>query len=108
MNRRDFTRTLGLSVAAIGIGGVPAIARNRVLFRDGTAIAALEGGEVRRLADSDLHEESLRTLLARRYSLHGPRPHWRTPTKRELELLHKKRRSAAGERSPEEPERQVH
>ena len=29
---------------------VPAIAKNRVLFHDGLAIAALEGGEVRRLA----------------------------------------------------------
>jgi peptidoglycan/xylan/chitin deacetylase (PgdA/CDA1 family) len=28
MNRRDFTKTLGLSIAAIGLGGVPAIARN--------------------------------------------------------------------------------
>src|SRR5215216_4712969 len=27
MNRRDFTKTLGLSIAAIGAGGVPAIAR---------------------------------------------------------------------------------
>lgn len=28
MNRRDFTKALGLSVAAIGLGGVPAIARD--------------------------------------------------------------------------------
>ena len=28
MNRRDFTKTLGLTVAALGLGGVPAIARN--------------------------------------------------------------------------------
>ncbi|HKG97766.1 MAG TPA: hypothetical protein VKA97_08125, partial [Pyrinomonadaceae bacterium] len=28
MNRRDFTETLGLTVAALGLGGVPAIARN--------------------------------------------------------------------------------
>src|SRR5215213_7077822 len=28
MNRRTFTKTLGLSIAAVGLGGVPAIARN--------------------------------------------------------------------------------
>ncbi len=28
MNRREFTKTLGLSLAAVGIGGVPALARN--------------------------------------------------------------------------------
>ena len=27
MNRRDFTKTLGLSIAAVGLGGVPSIAR---------------------------------------------------------------------------------
>ena len=87
---------------------VPAIARNRVLFRDGLAIAAFEGGAVRRLADSELEDESLRPLLSRRFSLHGPKPHWRVPTTREMEMLYRKRRSAAVERSPEEPERQVH
>jgi peptidoglycan/xylan/chitin deacetylase (PgdA/CDA1 family) len=28
MNRREFTKTLGLSIAAVGIGGVPVLARN--------------------------------------------------------------------------------
>src|SRR5438067_5829004 len=37
---------------------VPAIAGNRVLFRDGVAIAALDGGELRRLAQSDLEDDT--------------------------------------------------
>jgi ATP-dependent Lhr-like helicase len=45
---------------------VPAVARNRVLFRDGLAIAALEGGEVRRLAQSELEDETLKSLFWRR------------------------------------------
>jgi hypothetical protein len=45
---------------------VPAIAGNRVLFRDGVPIAALEGGDVRRLAASELPDETLRTLFWRR------------------------------------------
>lgn len=45
---------------------VPAISGNRVLFRDGLPIAALEGGEVRRLAATELTEETLRTLFWRR------------------------------------------
>ena len=54
---------------------VPAIHGNRILFRDGVAIAAIDGGELRRLADTDLSDENLRTLLARR-SLRQPlRPH---------------------------------
>jgi len=47
---------------------VAAIAGNRVLFRDGLPIAALEGGEVRRLSPSDLQHETLRTLFWRRSS----------------------------------------
>ncbi len=45
---------------------VPAIAGNRVLFADGLPVAALEGGEVRRLGASDLSEETVRTLFWRR------------------------------------------
>ncbi|HMH19611.1 MAG TPA: DEAD/DEAH box helicase [Burkholderiales bacterium] len=45
---------------------VAAIASNRVLFRDGLAIAALEGGTVRRLAASDLDGDTLKTLFWRR------------------------------------------
>jgi ATP-dependent Lhr-like helicase len=85
---------------------VPAIARSRVLYRDGLAIAALEGGKVRRLADSELEDESLRTLMSRRFSPHGPQPHWRTPTQREMELLYRKRRSA--EIEDEEAKHRLH
>ena len=70
---------------------VPAIARNRVLFRDGVAIAAMEGGEIRRLAASDLDDEALRALLARRAGAHGLRSWLRAPTQRELERLRKRR-----------------
>jgi ATP-dependent Lhr-like helicase len=45
---------------------VPAITRNRVLFRDGVAIASLEAGEVRRLGECGLDDHSLRMLLGRR------------------------------------------
>ena len=45
---------------------VAAVHRNRLLLRDGLPIAALEGGQVRRLADSSFDEEHLKSLLARR------------------------------------------
>jgi ATP-dependent Lhr-like helicase len=73
---------------------VAAIARSRVLLRDGLAIAALEGGAVRRLAKSDLGDETLRDLLLRK-AIRGGRAHLRGATRRELELLHRKRRAAA-------------
>jgi ATP-dependent Lhr-like helicase len=70
---------------------VPAIHRNRVLFRDGLPIAAVEGGQLRRLARidemSDMSDDKLRTLLARRSLRHPLRPHLRTPTAREAALL---------------------
>src|SRR3954454_9847155 len=72
---------------------VPAIHRNRVLFRDGLPIAAVEGGQLRRLAESDLSDDKLRTLLARRSLRHPLRPHLRTPTAREASVL--ARRSGA-------------
>jgi ATP-dependent helicase Lhr and Lhr-like helicase len=50
---------------------VAAIHRNRILYRDGLPMAAVEGGEVRRLAETDMSEDKLRTLLARR-SLRQP------------------------------------
>jgi len=62
---------------------VSAIARNRVLFRDGVAIAALEGGEVRRLAASELSDDALRTAMMRRLVTPNPRPWLRTETPRE-------------------------
>src|SRR5262245_43645357 len=70
---------------------VPAIQRNRILFKDGLPIAAVEGGQVRRLADSTLEEPQLRTLLARRSLRHPPRLHVRTPTPREVERLERAR-----------------
>ena len=66
---------------------VAAIYRNRILFRDGLPIAALEGAQVRRLAESDMSDEKLRTLLARRSLRHPLRPHLRLPTAREAALL---------------------
>jgi ATP-dependent Lhr-like helicase len=66
---------------------VAAIHRNRLLLQDGLPIAALEGGAVRRLADSSLGDEQLKSLLARR-SLRQPlRPHLRLPTAREARAL---------------------
>ncbi|MGB5080572.1 MAG: DEAD/DEAH box helicase [Burkholderiales bacterium] len=54
---------------------VAAIAPNRILFRDGLAIAALEGGKVRRLASSDFDDAMLKSLFwPRSGSEIAPRP----------------------------------
>ncbi|HEY2336919.1 MAG TPA: DEAD/DEAH box helicase [Burkholderiales bacterium] len=45
---------------------VPSLWRNRILLRDGVAIAALEGGELRRLAACELDDATLKALAARR------------------------------------------
>jgi len=66
---------------------VAAIHRSRVLLKDGLPIGAVEGGQVRRLADSDLDEPQLRTLLARRSLRHPLRPHLRAPSPRETNRL---------------------
>jgi ATP-dependent Lhr-like helicase len=50
---------------------VAAVHRNRILVRDGVPIAAVEGGQMRRLGESDFSDDQLRTLLARR-SLRQP------------------------------------
>jgi ATP-dependent helicase Lhr and Lhr-like helicase len=50
---------------------VGAITPNRVLYRDGIAIAALEGGELRRLAPSEFDDDTLKTLFWRRSSALG-------------------------------------
>ncbi|MBI4208055.1 MAG: DEAD/DEAH box helicase [Betaproteobacteria bacterium] len=81
---------------------VAAITRNRILFRDGIAIAALEGGELRRLGDSELDNESLRALLARRSTAHGLKPWLRAASPRELELLRRRRETPPGEANPAE------
>jgi ATP-dependent Lhr-like helicase len=65
---------------------VAAFARNRILLSDGVPIAALEGGEVRRLAESDLSDESLRALMLRRFVTANPRPWLRTETPRERQM----------------------
>ena len=70
---------------------VPAMYRNRVLYRDGLPIAAVEGGQLRRLAASDVSDDKLRTLLARRSLRHPLRPHLRLPTARETALLARKK-----------------
>jgi ATP-dependent Lhr-like helicase len=66
---------------------VAGIHRNRILFRDGLPVAALEGGLVRRLADSPLDEPQLRTLLVRRSLRHPPQLHLRTPAPREARRI---------------------
>ncbi|HYH42608.1 MAG TPA: DEAD/DEAH box helicase [Burkholderiales bacterium] len=74
---------------------VTAIAQNRVLFRDGVAIAAWEGGKVRRLAVSDLDDETLRTFLSRRAAVKALKPYFRTATERERQMLLNRRHAPA-------------
>ena len=66
---------------------VAAVYRNRILALDGVPIAAVEGGQVRRLAASDFSDDQLRTLLARRSLRQPMQPHFkagrsRTPSGR--------------------------
>jgi ATP-dependent Lhr-like helicase len=70
---------------------VAAITNNRVLFRDGLAIAALEGGELRRLAPSEFDEDTLKTLFWRRSSALGFRPPALSGAGRKRLLEHKVR-----------------
>jgi hypothetical protein len=62
------------------------LAGNRILLKDGVAIAALEGGKLRRLADSDLSDETL-VALAKRFHWRSLKPHLRLPTAREAARL---------------------
>jgi ATP-dependent Lhr-like helicase len=80
---------------------VAAIQRNRILLQDGLPIAALEGGELRRLAASSLEDAQLRTLLVRRSLRHALRPHLRAPTAREAALLAHKQEPSVLERLSE-------
>ena len=66
---------------------VPAVHSNRLLLRDGLPIAALEGGEVRRLAESEFTDEQLRTMLARRSLRRPANLHPRVITSREAKAL---------------------
>ncbi|MGH7468060.1 MAG: hypothetical protein ACRENP_08740, partial [Longimicrobiales bacterium] len=70
---------------------VPAITRNRVLFRDGVALAALEARQLRRLTDCELTEETLRALLARRPALASLQAHMHSPAARERWLARARR-----------------
>ena len=66
---------------------IASVYRNRVLLKDAVPIAALEGGELRRLGESSFDDDYLRSLLARR-SLRAPlKPHLRLPTAREARAL---------------------
>ncbi|MGQ0655126.1 MAG: DEAD/DEAH box helicase [Betaproteobacteria bacterium] len=62
---------------------VAAVARNRILLRDGLPIAAVDGGELRRLAQTEMEDQQLRTLLARRSLRHPLKPHLRAASPRE-------------------------
>jgi ATP-dependent Lhr-like helicase len=66
---------------------VPAIHSNRLLLQDGLPIAALESGELRRLAGSDLTDDQLRVLLARRQLRGTPQLHPRQLRGREAKAL---------------------
>jgi ATP-dependent Lhr-like helicase len=66
---------------------VPAIHTNRVLLRDGLPIAALEGGELRRLVVSEFTDEQLRAALNRRSLRHPAQLHPRAATGREAKAL---------------------
>ena len=68
-------------------GRVPAVHRNRILFEDGLPIAALESGEVRRLADSAPDDATAKALLLRRSLRHPVKPHLRVATPREAAVL---------------------
>jgi len=66
---------------------VPAIHTNRLLLKDGLPIAAIEAGELRRLAPTELGDEQLRALLGRRSLRHALDQHLRVPTAREAKAL---------------------
>lgn len=70
---------------------VTSIAQNRILFRDGVAIAAWESGKVRRLAVSELDDETVHGLLSRRPGVKPLKPYLRHATERERQMLERKR-----------------
>ncbi|HSQ02821.1 MAG TPA: hypothetical protein VLN59_02225, partial [Burkholderiales bacterium] len=59
--------------------------------------AAWEGRALRRLVECDLSDEQLRPLLARRAAVRELKPHFRTATQREMEMLAKRRARQAQE-----------
>jgi ATP-dependent Lhr-like helicase len=70
---------------------VAAITANRVLFRDGVTIAALEAGEVRRLAVSEFDDATLKSLFWRRSNALGFTPSGLSEASRKRLLKHKVR-----------------
>jgi ATP-dependent Lhr-like helicase len=66
---------------------VASVYKNKLLLKDGLPIAALEGGELRRLAESSFDDDHLRSLLARRSLRFQLKPHLRAPTAREARVL---------------------
>ena len=66
---------------------VPAVHTNRVLMEDGLPIAALEGGEVRRLAATTLDDEQLKAALRQPRRRLTPQLHPRTLRGREAEAM---------------------
>jgi ATP-dependent Lhr-like helicase len=76
---------------------VTAITPNRVLLRDGLAIAALEGGELRRLAASDFDDDTLKTLFWRQSSAAGFTPRGLSEASRKRWLARKSLASGAEE-----------
>ena len=68
-------------------GRVPAVYTNRILLEDGIPIAALEGGELRRLAATALGDDALRELLTRRHPRRALQLHPRTLRGREATAL---------------------
>jgi ATP-dependent Lhr-like helicase len=70
---------------------VPGVHRNRILLQDGVPIAALEGGQMRRLSETGMGDDQLKALLARRSLRHPLKPHLRTPTPYEATRLERAR-----------------
>ena len=68
-------------------GRVPGVHTNRILLRDGLPIGALEGGELRRLAATELSDDQLRSALTHRTPRHGFSLHPRVPRGREAKAL---------------------
>jgi len=66
---------------------VPAVYTNHVLFLDGLPIAAMDGGELRRLVDVAMSDEQLRAALARRTMRRTPSLHPRELRGREAKAL---------------------
>ena len=61
-----------------------------MLLRDGIALGAVEGGKLRRLAESELSDDSLHAL-ARRFHWRPLDPHLRSATPQDLSSLERTR-----------------